>query len=314
MKRTEDRLQENKIKIIDGIRKQIFDWIAAIIIVALIMASLGVFGLIDFKTINLAEFFVSWFPYFAAAILLRTDFYKKGIFVGKSTTKFTNVIEDYSKIANSLSGQQIKALYPFCDKYNEDARIAIQEQLLRAEGLYISDFNNYWKDRDGNEYKPLKILDKRTLLALGFTKEQIRAIHNAKKVKVKGINVNFLLSTMNIKDVTRIGDDEATLQKKHIAITVVRYMLTTLLLSILAIRDITDWGWVALVLILFKVSYLFAGSYMSYFRGYDDATVNLVNHFTRKTDILKMYLDYKPEQTSEVIYEMTQKGNNLSQD
>ena len=33
---------------------------------------------------------------------------------------------------------------------------------------------------------------------------------------------------------------------------------------------------------------------MSYFNGYDDMTVSVANHITRKTDILKMYLDYVP--------------------
>ena len=293
----EDKLQQSKVKLNDGLKKHIFDWIAAIIVLALIAASLNMFGLIDFESINFAEFLLSWFPYFAAAILLHTDLYKKGIFIGKETKKFKNVIEAYSGIANSLSGTQIKGLYGFCDKYNEDAKQNIQKQILRKEGISFEEFDEEFNDElDSNKkHSPLKICDKKTLLAQGYTKRQIKSIYNANNVKVKGINVNILLSTTDASDVTYIGDDEKVLQKKQIFTSAIKYMITTLLLSLIAIKNIADWGWLGLILTLFKVAYLFAGCCMSYFKGYDDVTINLANHFMRKSDILKMYLNYIPE-------------------
>lgn len=309
MSRVEDKLQEKKLRAADGLKKYIFDWIAALIIIALIAASLDIFGLIDFKTINIIEFFVSWFPYFAAAILLQTDLYKKGSFVGKSTTKFNNVIESYSSIANSLSGKQIEGLYPFCDKYNDDALTSIQTQILRKEGITFEAFNNERTDVVDNKtirLKPLKICTNKELVNEGYTYEQRKCIRSAKRVKVKGIGVNILLSSIAVKDVTSIGDDEKTMETKQIVFSAFRYMISTLLLSIVGIKDIQNFGWVAIILVVFKVSYLFAGCYRSYFKGYDDITIRLANHFTRKADILKMYLSYDQELNARLVQKVAE--------
>lgn len=287
----EDKLQGVKIGASQGIKKHIFDWVSAIIIVALIAACMDVFSLIDFKTIDLLEFFISWFPYFAAAILLHNNLYKKGVYVAKGTEKFIKTIEAYSDIANSLSGEQIKKLYPFCDKYNEDVKKSMQTQTLRKEGVTFEEFEYGTK-----ELPALKTCNRKFLIKKGYNKAQIKAIKTAKNLHVHGINVSILLSSINVKDVTRIGDDEKTLQTKQMISSTLRYASSTLLLSIMAVKDISEWGWMGLILTIFKVMYLFAGSYMSYFKGYDNITMSLVNHFSRKIDILKMYLDYKPEE------------------
>lgn len=287
----EDKLQGVKIGASQGIKKHIFDWVSAIIIVALIAACMDVFSLIDFKTIDLLEFFISWFPYFAAAILLHNNLYKKGVYVAKGTEKFIKTIEAYSDIANSLSGEQIKKLYPFCDKYNEDVKKSMQTQTLRKEGVTFEEFEYGTK-----ELPALKTCNRKFLIEKGYNKAQIKAIKTAKNLHVHGINVSILLSSINVKDVTRIGDDEKTLQTKQMISSTLRYASSTLLLSIMAVKDISEWGWMGLILTIFKVMYLFAGSYMSYFKGYDNITMSLVNHFSRKIDILKMYLDYKPEE------------------
>lgn len=299
MEHLEDKLQQSKIKLHDSLKKSIFDWVAAIIIVALIAASLDVFGLIDLNKTTLAQFLISWFPYFAAAILLNTDLYKKGLFVGKNTEKFQNVIANYSSIANSLSGEQIKNLHPFCDTYNENALQSIQTQILRKEGICFTDFDVGFLENAAIKVQPLKTLSKEKLTTLGYTKRQISAIFKARRVKVRGLNVNILLSTINVGDITNIGQTEHSLESKQIVISSLRYMFATFLLSILAIKNIAEWGWAGLILTLFKVSYLFAGCCMSYFKGYDDATIHLANHFTRKTDVLKMYLNYIPEEVED---------------
>lgn len=295
MSTLEEKLQQGKINLTDGLKKRIYDWIAAIIIVALIAASLDAFGLIDFETTNFAEFLISWFPYFAAAILLNTDLYKKGVFVAKNTSKFQSAIREYSSIANSLSGAQIKALYPFCEAYNLEVKQTIQEQVLREEGLTYDEFDEGNNSENSLIKKPLKIASKEELRKAGYNTRQITAINKARKVRVKGINVNVLLSSVATSDITDIGDDERSLQKKQIVMSAVKYMFTTLLLSIIAIKNIAEWGWIGVILVIFKVAYLFAGCCMSYFKGYDDVTINLVNHFTRKCDILKIYLNYEPE-------------------
>lgn len=296
--RLEDKLQKGKLSAKSEIEKSIFDWIAAVIMLAVIAASLGVFGLLDIKSINFLEFIVSWIPYFLASTLLNLDLYKKGAFVGKSTKKFTDVANNYSSIANSLSGQQVKELQPFCDKYNEDAVISIQSAMLRKEGISYNMYDVGY-EIDGKKIKALKTLTKKELINLKFNKSQIKVILKAKKVHVKGINVNLLLSSMNIKDPTNIGSGEQEVASRRIATSMIKYLISTFFTSIVAIKDISSWGWTGLILVLFKTVYMFAGCYMSYFRAYNDITINVANHLIRKTDILKMYLNYVPSKVEE---------------
>lgn len=300
MKHIEDKLQQGKGLLNAELKKSIFDWIAAIIIIATIAASLDVFGLLDIKSINFAEFIIAWIPYFLSAMLLNLDLYKKGVFVGKGTKKFIDVADTYSELANSLTGKQVKDLQPFCDKYNEDAVIAIQTTLLRKEGISYEMFDVGYK-LDKQEIPALKTLTKRQLRELKFNKLQIKVILKAKKVKVRGINVNILLSSMNLKDPTNIGYGEHELTNKRMLTSTTKYLASTLLMSLIAVKDISTWGWTGLILVIFKVVYMFAGCCMSYFKAYDDITINVANQLMRKTDILKMYLNYIPPKVEEEI-------------
>ena len=227
-----------------------------------------------------------------ATILLNNTLYKKGVFVGKSTSTYSNNAEVYSDLVNSLTGEQITGLYAFCDEYNEKALKTIQTNILKKEGLTYKDFEN---GSSISNDKPLKILTDEQLAEIGLNKQQIKAVKSAKNVNIKGLTVTSLLSSMNIKDPTNLGKNEKELAKKRSVTAAIGYVVSTLLMSMLAIKNIADWGWSGLILVLFKVLYTFARSYMSYFQGYNDMTIDLTNHIARKIDILKMYLKYVPE-------------------
>lgn len=295
-KSVEDTIQHGKSQVIKELRKSAFDFIAVVIVAALVLASLDVFNLIDLNTMNIGDFVISWVPYFLATILLTLDLYKKGIFVGKSTNKFQTIVKSYSDLANSLSGKQIRDLGSFCEKYNEDALVNLRTSILKEEGISYDDFNATFTVNN-NTYAPLKTWTKKELINAKYTKAQIKAIKLAKKAKVKGINVNILLSSINISDPTNIGKGETELERRVLISSVVKYLISTMLMSLIVIKDVTTWGWSSLIGVLFKVIYMFARSFMSYFNGYDDISVSVANHITRKTDILKMYLDYVPRIT-----------------
>ena len=292
-KSVEDTFQQGRSQTIKELKKSAFDFIAVMIVAALVLASLDVFNLIDLSTMNIGDFVVSWVPYFLATILLTLDLYKKGVFVGKSTEKFQTIAKSYSDLANSLSGKQIRDLAPFCEKYNEDALVNLRTSILKEEGISYDDFNDTFTVND-ETYAPLKTWTNEELVNAKYTKAQIKAIKLAKKTKVKGINVNILLSSINVNDPTNIGKGETELEKRVLISWAIKYLVSTMLMSLIVIKDVTTWGWVSLIGVLFKVIYMFARSFMVYFDGYDDITVSLANHITRKTDILKMYLDYVP--------------------
>ena len=295
-KSLEDVMQNGKSQTVKALKKSTFDFIAVVIVAALVLASLDVFNLVDSNDINFGDFVISWVPYFLATILLTLDLYKKGVFVGKSTNKFKTIATSYSDLVNSLSGKQIRDLSPFCEKYNEDALINLRTSILKEEGISYEDFNSTFTIND-KTYPPLKTWTKEELTRAKYTKAQIKAIKLAKKAKVKGINVNILLCNINISDPTNIGRGETELEKHILVSSIIRYLVSTMLMSLIVIKDITTWGWASLISVLFKVIYMFASSFMSYFNGYDDITVSVANHVTRKTDILKMYLDYVPQTT-----------------
>lgn len=303
----EENVQTGKSKTVKELKKSAFDFIAVIIIAALALASLDVFNLVDLTLMNVGDFFISWVPYFLATVLLTLDLYKKGVFVGKSTDKFEAIAKSYSDLANSLSGQQIKELGPFCKKYNEDALIELRTNILKEEGIAYSDFD---KEFTLNEktFPALKTWTKKELIAGKYNKAQIKAINATKKAKVKGINVNILLSSINVSDPTNIGKGEMELEKRIFISSIIKYLVSTVLMSLIAIKDITTWGWASLIIVFFKVIYMFARSFMSYFSGYDDITISVANHITRKTDILKMFLNYIPPK--EVVEEVSDESNN----
>lgn len=303
----EEAVQNGKSKTMVELKKSAFDLIAVAIGAALVLASLDVFNLVDLGKMTIGEFVMSWVPYFLATTLLTMDMYKKGVFVGKSTAKFESVVESYSSLVNGLSGEQIKELGPFCERYNEEALINLRTAILKEEGITYEEFDSEFTV-DDVKYDALKTWTRKELIAKNYTKAQIKAIRLAKRSKVRGINVNILLSSINISDPTNIGDGESELGKRAMTFSVIRQVTSTMLMSLIVIKDITTWGWASLIGILFKVIYMFARSFMNYFNGYDDITVSVANHITRKTDILKMYLNYVPEET--VSEEIEPQGNN----
>lgn len=289
MKTLEDTVQAGKIGTVQELKKSAFDLVAVLILIAVAAASLDVFGLLDLNEISFIQFLVSWIPYFLAAILLNLDLYKKGVFVGKNTDKFKLVAGAYSEMANSLSGSQIRDLQPFCIEYNNTARKDMQISILRNEGISYDEFDLV-----------LKTKTKTQLQGMDYNNDQIKAVLKAKRTKVKGISVNILLSSIGAYDPTNIGLSEKEMEFRRTIFSTLKYLLSTFLMSIIAVKDIELWGWSAIILVLFKIVYMFAGCYMSYFKGYDDITMNMINHLTRKTDILKQYLNYNPTQVIEV--------------
>ena len=219
-----------------------------------------------------------------ATILLNNTLYKKGVFVGKRTSRFIDNTTAYSELVNSLNGEQIKGMYKFCEEYNQNALETIQTNILKKEGITYIDFE---KGSEISNNIPYKILTEEKLTEIGLTKSQIKAIKIAKNTTIKGLTVNSLLSSMNIKDPTNLGRNENELARKRTITSIITYIASTLLMSLLAIKDITEWGWSGIILVLFKVIYTFARSYMSYFQGYNDMTVDLTNHIARKIDIIK---------------------------
>ena len=273
---------------VEGVKKYVYDVITIIILIAIIAASLHVFGFAKLNELDdLSTFLMDWLPYFAAAIMLNTNLYQKGLHVGKSVVTYIQAVAAYSATANKLTGKQLERLQDFCDDYNANALRRIQTEILKTEGISYERFDTD-SVKDGVTRKALKSLSKKELDELCGVNIR-KVVCKAKNVKLKGINVNILLSSLDIKDPTNIGKTESQLSKSAAMASTFTYLFSTCLMSFIIINDLSNWGWANLIVVIFKVAFLLGKTLLSYFKGYRAATVNLVAHLARKTDILKEF-------------------------
>ena len=278
MESVEDKYADTVVNAKQAFKKNIYDWLSAAIIVAIVIIGLDIFNLRDVNEHTVKSLFIEWVPFFLAATLLDKNLYSKGMFVGKLTTNYLITMQEYSKQVAKLDGRRLKHLPEFCKYKNDKVLYELQTDILKKEGISIDDFEE------------LKKLPKQKLQEQ-FTKEQINAIYKAKNAKIVGLRVNLLLGSNNVEDETNLGPTEHDIVKLHTVGTAISYVGSTAIMTLIGLKDILLWGWAGILIILFKTAYIFVKAYMSYFKGYSDVTIKLVNHIVRKTDTLKEY-DY----------------------
>lgn len=295
MSQIEQTVTNSKQTITSGIKRHIYDWVSVLIVIGILAASLDIFDFVDYSDgQSILDFLASWIPFFIATILLNDNQYRKGIYIGKQTSSYKDAADTYSKEVESLTGNQIEDLDDFCNETNNKILQKLQTNILIQQCISYEQFNK-GTIKDGKNVDGLKIYDKKDLLNMGYTKTQVKAILAAKKVKIKGIHSNILLSNFNTSDTTNIGLTESQLYIKQTTISTISYIASTIAMTLLAVNDVLTWGWFGAILLLIKLVYVVAKSFTSYFTGYSDATINLKNHLIRKTDYIKMYKTYKPE-------------------
>lgn len=308
---------EMKTKLSTGIKKYTFDLISVGITLAIIAASLNALGFYDFTSENawseLGSFFADWIPYFMAAILLNNNMYRKGVFTGKNNESYINTVLYYSEIVQNMTGEQIKGLDDFCTKINDETIRNMQENILKKEGILLEDFEKEHKYKD-KIFPPLKTMTKKQLLML-YNKEQVKCIIKAKKVKISGLSTNKLLSSLTVNDRTNLGKTETELNRDYTWQSTIMSIISTLATALIVVKDIQNWGWTGLIVVLFKVSYVFTKSYIGYFKGYNDIVIDAKENIARKSDTLKVYLDDMKITTENLTENLQQeneiKSNNL---
>ena len=276
-----------KSKTAEFMKSKMFDLIAVAIVVAMLALSLGVFELREINLRELANIGLETLPFYFATIMLNDNYYMKGTYAGKATKAFKAIVLAYSNLVNSLTGKQIKMLPTFCDEYNQRTLFKMQENILRTEAITIADFNEDYIENDVH-HGPLKALSKNELVSL-LGVERAEAVIKAKEVEIKGINSNILLGSTDNSDITDLGPNEKEMHNKRKKSYAIWSFLSIFALTLIAVRDVTSWGWVGITLIVFKLLYIVAKAYMKYFEGYQDITISLANNISRKTDIIKEF-------------------------
>lgn len=278
------------------IKNRMFDIVALGVILAMAAISLGVFQLKDVNKNTILGLAIDFIPLLLTSALLTSDFYKKGTFYGKNSDGFNSVVSVYSNLVAALNGRQIDSLNDFCLKYNEDALKALQTPILRKAAISQELYDN----GDDKDSKPLKMMTRKELTErLG--KKGCAAVLKANKCKIKGLQVNGLLGNQNNDDVTDLGPSERQMEISHNVSSAASYTIATAFMTMIAIKDVLTWGWTSLILISFKMCYILAKSYMSYFTGYNDITVSLSNSIMRKTDIIKQFKYWYENKVKETV-------------
>lgn len=282
-------LDNNKKSLGQKIKTHVFDVVAVGLVIAVGLLNLGAIELRDIGK----EFFdilLEAIPFYLGSVALALNFYKKGVYAGKLESSFVEVVRIYSNKVNVLTGKQIDRLNAFCLEYNRKALRIRQESILRDVAISFDRFDKYSKDEEGHKIKPLKIMCEADIKEL-YGDVVAEAVVKAKNIRIKGLSANNLLGNINSDDITDLGKNEQEMLKDRSKEYSIIYAVSIIVLSLMGIKDIVEWGWMGAFLLVFKMLYILCRSYMKYFEGFDDITIKLSNHISRKTDVLKEF-DY----------------------
>lgn len=271
-----------------SIKNKLFDIIATGLLIAILMLNLGVLELRDVTFEGIITILLEAIPLFITSVLLSSNYYNKGTFIGKNTEKFKNTVTAYSGIVVDLSGAQLDALTDFCNKYNDDTLKNMQTNILKKASISYERFNDCTVDENDVKLEPLKVLTNKQIKTM-FNKERAAIIIKAKKLHIAGLSSNILLGNVGSHDDTNLGKNEGELRAENTVKSASSYILWVLIMSLIGIKDILQWGWAGLLIVCFKLLFVICAALMKQFIGYDDVTVRLVNHIARKTDILKQF-------------------------
>lgn len=282
-------IEDAKTETIRRIKANMYDVLAAAIIIVMFVVALGVMSPKELTWDSLKEVLVSWVPFFLTASFLNYNYYSKGKSRGKDADSFKTTIAAYSKQVGSITGAQMSKLPDFCKYYNQQALEELQTSVLVLASISFERFDKFTRDQNGKELKPLKILSIKDLKKLGYSKEEIKIIIRAKHITVQGIRHNQLLGNTSARDKTNIGHGEGDMTKARTIVSTIGQAVSMFILCMIGMKDIMDWGWVSAIFILFRMVWILCKSYLQYLKGYNDITIRLANHIARKTDILKEF-------------------------
>lgn len=277
------------------LKSRMFDFIAVGIVISLFMLTLGVLELRKITWTEILNIVVESLPFYLAVNFLSMNYYSKGSFEGKLTANFIAVSRMFSTKANSLTGKQISVISDFCEDYNFKVLKSRQSSVLRRSVLTYEDFavdyvtyTNLNGERHEEHHGPLCNMSKIALVKL-IGHPATKNVLKAQRMTVKGLRVNLLLGNNDVDDSTDIGYTESQLIKRRAKNYALRSFFFIAILMILVVKDVAEWGWAGLIYSVFRVLMIVCNSYTRYFEGYEDITVRLSNHLSRKTDILKEF-------------------------
>lgn len=283
-----DFVETNKENIVDFVKDKMFDIIAVFILVAMTALTLGVLELREITVLSIINMLLECIPFYLSSVLLAVNYYTKGTFAGKMSQAYISANNFYSELVAKLTGHHLVTLSDFCNYYNERSLKDFKTNILKKAALSYERYDEYTLDKDGKSLKPLKICSKQEIIKL-YGLETWHIVQEAKHVKIKGLKVNTLLGNFNTRDSTDLGPTEQELSRVRRISYSTSYIFTVILMTIIGVKDILNWGWTGILFTIFKLIYIFCRSYTRYFDGFKDITEKVTNHMNRKCDVLKEF-------------------------
>ena len=281
-----EKYLEQKGKVTTFVKNKIFDIIAVFTVLIMSLLSLGALELRAITWSTLMNVIVENLPFYFASTMLSRNYYTKGVYFAKEQASFINAVKYYSEQAVKLDGKALSILPKFCYEYNKRSLENMQESILHSVAITTERFHTYDEKANG----PLKVLSYKKLKDL-YGKDIAKAIVKCKNCKIKGISPNILLSNIDSIDSTNLGYSEKELANRRTWTYAISYIFSIAFMSLIGVKNFLEWGWMGLFLSLFKLAFVIFCACTKYFEGYEDITINVVDHLFRKSDVLKEF-DY----------------------
>lgn len=291
MAEVEQKYSELKNKGQDVLKKWIFDLVALVIIGASFLLE---FGELSPNEFNLWSWIGDTLVFFFCAMSLSSVYYSKGIYKAEGLDKYIQAVEEYSKAA-TISGSARSLLPLFCKEYTETALKDMQDALLSRACISLDEF--YLPRKKGDEELPAILTMENKDITAEFGKSRSKWIIKAKRIRVKGLTVDDLMSDQITHDPTRLPTRKG-LKTRFSIQNATMYLFIGVFIAWFGIKLAQDFSIAAFAWFFFRVAMMAGRALTAYLTGYEDISTRWKDTLIKKTDILRQFDAWKENKES----------------
>lgn len=279
MSNLESKYTDIKSKGQDMLKKWIFDLVAACIVAASFLLE---FGELSPNEFNLWEWIADTLVFFFCAMSLSSVYYSKGTYKAEGLDAYKNAVATYSSAA-TISGERRGLLPEFCREYTDNALKYIQDAILGRACITLDEF---YKPRENG--KPAIIaMTKREIIG-EFGKERAKSVLRAKRVKIRGLTADDLMSDQIVRDPTRLPTRKG-MKERFSAQNGAMYLFMGVFIAWFGISLAQDFTIAAFAWFFFQVAMMTGRALAAYLTGYENISSRYKDTLLKKTDILNQF-------------------------
>ena len=245
----------------NSFQKIVFEFVALMLIVALFLFENGELIIKNQPFViligNIAVMFL-------LSMLFDNNYRLKGKMIGMKSEKYQRAVSKLRAVTVGLQDDDIKNLNVNIEKYVvETYEREIAENLYRV-GISMEDYNSEFKFADVKALKALKL-----------TRQQIKGVNGAKKVKKSQITLENLMNEVSFGNgKLNFGKSQKRLDVEHNAKSIGMYLLSAIIFTYFAVGLSEDLTIASIGWYLIKVCFLGFRGVKSYFESYIEVAEN----------------------------------------